>query len=305
LHRRDQQKPNLLSAATSTKAKQGKVAKEAHYESPEKESEYASEWRLSDSSFTDDEDTITSSNSDSDGPQTESKRSNKDDIDISVCEMPSSEGSDDYCQNIKASHPKDSPSQNAEQNRNDNTYCPRTFSESDIDIALEALFNSPSQQGVFDSNPHIQDCVNPNFPTYPALETNSIALGCTCGLSNTQFPIQTGEFTWGMSSANPVQENMVGAHLFPAMGTEPSLFPSSTTFPAFSGLPTPVSASEASSTALNMFQDTSIHNVVVSSHQSVQSFEPQRQCSNCSSTVTPSWRRSPDGRSLLCNACGL
>lgn len=31
----------------------------------------------------------------------------------------------------------------------------------------------------------------------------------------------------------------------------------------------------------------------------------QRICSNCSTTSTPSWRRGNQGKSLLCNACGL
>lgn len=31
----------------------------------------------------------------------------------------------------------------------------------------------------------------------------------------------------------------------------------------------------------------------------------QRICSNCSTTSTPSWRRGENGKSLLCNACGL
>ena len=30
-----------------------------------------------------------------------------------------------------------------------------------------------------------------------------------------------------------------------------------------------------------------------------------RICSNCRVTKTPSWRKSPDGNNLLCNACGL
>ncbi|KAK3846003.1 MAG: hypothetical protein J3R72DRAFT_358639, partial [Linnemannia gamsii] len=28
-------------------------------------------------------------------------------------------------------------------------------------------------------------------------------------------------------------------------------------------------------------------------------------CNNCQTTSTPSWRRCPKGRILLCNACGL
>lgn len=32
---------------------------------------------------------------------------------------------------------------------------------------------------------------------------------------------------------------------------------------------------------------------------------PRRICSNCGSISTPSWRRCPEGRNLLCNACGL
>ena len=28
-------------------------------------------------------------------------------------------------------------------------------------------------------------------------------------------------------------------------------------------------------------------------------------CTNCGSTSTPSWRRCPNGKNLLCNACGL
>ncbi|ELA42319.1 uncharacterized protein VICG_00719 [Vittaforma corneae ATCC 50505] len=31
----------------------------------------------------------------------------------------------------------------------------------------------------------------------------------------------------------------------------------------------------------------------------------QRVCSNCQTTSTPSWRRSGNGKTLLCNACGL
>lgn len=30
-----------------------------------------------------------------------------------------------------------------------------------------------------------------------------------------------------------------------------------------------------------------------------------KQCANCGTTSTPSWRRCPDGKELLCNACGL
>lgn len=31
----------------------------------------------------------------------------------------------------------------------------------------------------------------------------------------------------------------------------------------------------------------------------------QRICSNCQTTTTPSWRRGVNGKTLLCNACGL
>lgn len=30
-----------------------------------------------------------------------------------------------------------------------------------------------------------------------------------------------------------------------------------------------------------------------------------KRCSNCGATSTPSWRRCPEGKALLCNACGL
>lgn len=32
---------------------------------------------------------------------------------------------------------------------------------------------------------------------------------------------------------------------------------------------------------------------------------PIKRCSNCGATSTPSWRRCPEGKALLCNACGL
>lgn len=42
-----------------------------------------------------------------------------------------------------------------------------------------------------------------------------------------------------------------------------------------------------------------------SHHQNIPPFTPQKICSNCGSISTPSWRRCPEGRNLLCNACGL
>ncbi|KAF9900845.1 hypothetical protein EC991_006791 [Linnemannia zychae] len=41
-------------------------------------------------------------------------------------------------------------------------------------------------------------------------------------------------------------------------------------------------------------------------HHSQASIDPDpKKCSNCKTTATPSWRRCPQGRTLLCNACGL
>ncbi|KAF8943323.1 hypothetical protein BGZ47_005532 [Haplosporangium gracile] len=40
--------------------------------------------------------------------------------------------------------------------------------------------------------------------------------------------------------------------------------------------------------------------------QEMQAIDPDPKfCNNCKTTVTPSWRRCPQGRILLCNACGL
>ncbi|KAF9421779.1 hypothetical protein BGZ94_008758, partial [Podila epigama] len=42
------------------------------------------------------------------------------------------------------------------------------------------------------------------------------------------------------------------------------------------------------------------------SKQEIQSMDPDPKfCNNCRTTSTPSWRRCPQGRILLCNACGL
>lgn len=41
-----------------------------------------------------------------------------------------------------------------------------------------------------------------------------------------------------------------------------------------------------------------------SSHQPICMHSP-KQCANCGTTSTPSWRRCPEGKDLLCNACGL
>ncbi|KAF9316142.1 Erythroid transcription factor [Podila horticola] len=42
------------------------------------------------------------------------------------------------------------------------------------------------------------------------------------------------------------------------------------------------------------------------SKQEIQSLDPDPKfCNNCGTTTTPSWRRCPQGRILLCNACGL
>lgn len=40
-------------------------------------------------------------------------------------------------------------------------------------------------------------------------------------------------------------------------------------------------------------------------HKDAKRKPKMRVCSNCSTTTTPSWRRSTDGKKLLCNACGL
>lgn len=40
-------------------------------------------------------------------------------------------------------------------------------------------------------------------------------------------------------------------------------------------------------------------------HKDAKRKPKMRVCSNCVTTTTPSWRRSTDGKKLLCNACGL
>ncbi|KAF9919775.1 Transcription factor GATA-5 [Linnemannia zychae] len=48
------------------------------------------------------------------------------------------------------------------------------------------------------------------------------------------------------------------------------------------------------------------HGIVSSSHQETYERDPDpKACNNCQTTSTPSWRRCPKGRILLCNACGL
>lgn len=42
-----------------------------------------------------------------------------------------------------------------------------------------------------------------------------------------------------------------------------------------------------------------------SGHDNLTKTKKMRVCSNCRVTSTPSWRKSPDGNQLLCNACGL
>lgn len=41
------------------------------------------------------------------------------------------------------------------------------------------------------------------------------------------------------------------------------------------------------------------------SYENLTKTKKIRICSNCRVTSTPSWRKSPDGNQLLCNACGL
>src|SRR5687767_6465913 len=36
-----------------------------------------------------------------------------------------------------------------------------------------------------------------------------------------------------------------------------------------------------------------------------QAQKTRKTCANCRTSSTPSWRRCPDGKDLLCNACGL
>jgi hypothetical protein len=45
--------------------------------------------------------------------------------------------------------------------------------------------------------------------------------------------------------------------------------------------------------------------VTTSSLRITRSKVPIKCCSNCGATSTPSWRRCPEGKILLCNACGL
>lgn len=56
---------------------------------------------------------------------------------------------------------------------------------------------------------------------------------------------------------------------------------------------------------IKMYDDYQTLRMNMRMHKDAKRKPKMRVCSNCVTTTTPSWRRSTDGKKLLCNACGL
>ncbi|KFH65407.1 hypothetical protein MVEG_08885 [Podila verticillata NRRL 6337] len=97
---------------------------------------------------------------------------------------------------------------------------------------------------------------------------------------------------------------------YPFHGHYPSLggmdIPSSAPSPTVAEEIAPGSAASLGTTSPQEVGEDAPTKRLSISKQEIQSMDPDPKfCNNCGTTTTPSWRRCPQGRILLCNACGL